>query len=548
MVSAPLFRVVTHQFRRHMARVAYNSLLYGWSLSGDIPRALALKPADLWPGDAEKGRSLIHGGIFILNGDQIELHNANWHPEGVSAAWIIHLHGFDWLRDLRALGGDQGRMAARAMIENWMDHHHGWHELYWRPDILGRRIASWLVAYDFFGESASPEFQERVLLSLSRQVRHLARAVPGALSGVNLLHALRGLLFAGVALDGRENALEQALNILDREIDRQVFKDGGSVTRNPSDLLEILKILIDFRATLRQAGYPPIEKIQSAIDRIVPALRFFRHGDGAFALFNGTQESDDALIKYVLLQSGSRARTIYSLPLTGYERVAQGKTLMIMDTGRAPAYPHDAYAHCAPLAMEFSYGRDRVFVNCGTHPTHIEWKDALRATPAHTALTIDDRNVCEIHRDGSLARKPKKVLVNREEKNSGVLVDACHDGYLPLNGITHRRRVYVGDQGHDIRGEDNLTCSVGLGRTHDISVRFHLHPRVTASLVNEGREVLLRLHGGTGWRVSCEGATLSLDDSIYLGEGSRPRKTKQIVLRTRMESDFTQVKWVCQKE
>lgn len=166
----------------------------------------------------------------------------------------------------------------------------------------------------------------------------------------------------------------------------------------------------------------------------------------------------------------------------------------------------------------------------------------------HTALTIDDRNVCEIHRDGSLARKPKKVLVNREDKNGGVLIDACHDGYLPLNGITHRRRVYIGDQGHDIRGEDNLTCSVGLGRTHDIAVRFHLHPRVTASLVNEGREVLLRLHGGTGWRLSCEGATLALDDSIYLGEGSRPRKTKQIVLRTRMESDFTQVKWVCQKE
>jgi len=221
---------------------------------------------------------------------------------------------------------------------------------------------------------------------------------------------------------------------------------------------------------------------------------------------------------------------------------------MLMDTGRAPAYPYDAYAHCAPLAMEFSYGRDRVFVNCGTHPTNMEWKDALRATPAHSALTIDDRNVCEIHRDGSLARKPKKVVVNREDKNGGVLVDACHDGYLPLNGITHRRRVYIGDQGHDIRGEDNLTCSVGLGRTHDVAVRFHLHPRVTASLVNEGREVLLRLHGGTGWRVSCEGATLALDDSIYLGEGSRPRKTKQIVLRTRMESDFTQVKWVCQKE
>jgi uncharacterized heparinase superfamily protein len=547
-MSQPILREFKQNLQKNVARLAYNSLLYGWSLSGDIPRQLLLKPADLWPGQAEKGRWLIHGGIFTLSDDQLELHNANWHPEEVSDAWIRHLHGFDWLRDLRALGGNAGRLAARAMIESWMDHHHGWHELYWRPDILGRRIAAWLTAYDFYGESASAEFQERLFLSLSRQVRHLARALPGSLSGLPLLHAVRGLTFAGVALESREAQLEQALNLLDREIDRQVSKDGGGVTRHPGDMMEILKILIDLRATLRQAGFPPLDKIQSAIDRMVPALRFFRHGDGKFALFNGAQEGEDDTIKYVLLQSGARARTISSLPKTGYERIALGKSILIMDTGRAPAYPYDVSAHCAPLAFEWSYGRDRVFVNCGSHPTQEDWQDALRATPAHNALTIDHRNVCEIHRDGSLSRKPKKIVVNREEKSGGILIDACHDGYLPLSGITHRRRIFMGDQGHDIRGEDNLTCSVGLGRVHTVSVRFHVHPRVTGSLVNDGKDVLLRLPSGTGWRVSCEGATLALDDSVYLGDGTRPRKTKQIVLTTLMDSDFKQIKWVCQKE
>lgn len=547
-MPAPHFRPIKQRLHSAITRAAYNSLLYGWSLSGEMPDKLLLSPADLWPGSADKARWLIHSGIFTLGGDQIKLHDANWHPDGVDDAWIVHLHGFDWLRDLRALGGDQGRMAARAMMESWMDHHHGWHELYWRADILGRRLSNWLAAFDFFGASAGEDFQERFFLSLSRQSRHLARAAVTAPAGIGMLYAIKGLTFCGAAMEGQEKWLEQSLNLLDREIDKQVLKDGGHVSRHPGNLLEMIQILIDLRATLRQAGYPPIEKIQNAIDRAVPALRFFRHGDGRFALFNGVQEQSEETIKYVMLQSGCRARTLNSLPQSGFERASVGRTLVVMDTGKAPAYPYDRQAHAAPLSFEFSCGRDRVFVNAGSHPLNPDWQDALRATPAHTALTIDDRNVCEVHRDGSLARKPKKIVVNREDKNGGILIDACHDGYVPLNGITHRRRIYVGDQGHDIRGEDNLTCSVGLGRTHNIAARFHLHPRVGVSLVNDGREALIRLPAGAGWRFSVVGADIVLDDSVYMGEGVRARKTLQIVLRTPMTTDFTQIKWALQRE
>jgi uncharacterized heparinase superfamily protein len=547
-MPAPHFRPLKQRLHSAITRAAYNSLLYGWTLSGEMPDKLLLSPADLWPGSADKARWLIHSGIFTLGGDQIKLRDANWHPDGVDDAWIVHLHGFDWLRDLRALGGDQGRMAARAMMESWMDHHHGWHELYWRPDILGRRLSNWLAAFDFFGASAGEDFQERFFLSLSRQSRHLARAVATAPAGIGMLYAIKGLAFCGAAMEGQEKLLEQSLNLLDREIDKQVLKDGGHVSRHPGNLLEMIQILIDLRATLRQAGYPPIEKIQAAIDRAVPALRFFRHADGRFALFNGVQEQTEEAIKYVMLQSGCRARTLNSLPQSGFERASVGRTLVVMDTGKAPVYPYDRQAHAAPLSFEFSYGRDRVFVNAGSHPLNPDWQDALRATPAHTALTIDDRNVCEVHRDGSLARKPKKIVVNREDKNGGILIDACHDGYVPLNGITHRRRIYVGDQGHDIRGEDNLTCSVGLGRTHNIAARFHLHPRAGVSLVNDGRDALIRLPAGAGWRFSVVGADIALDDSVYMGEGVRARKTLQIVLRTAMTTDFTQIKWALQRE
>lgn len=533
---------------KNIGRMAYNSLLYGWSLQGTVPDAVLLTPVDLWQGNVDKARWLIHGGVFTLEGDRLELHNADWHPHGVDDAWITHIHGFEWLRDLRALGGDQGRLAARAMVKSWIDTHHGWHELYWRGDILGRRLAHWVSAFGFYGESADDAYQDELYRSMARQLRHLSRTLPGNLNGVPLLHAIKGLAYAGLAFEGREAYLEQALNLLDREIDKQFLSDGGHVTRAPDQLLEAVRILIDIRTAMRQGGYPDISKIQKTLDKAIPALRFFRHGDNGLALFNGSQEGDADIVKNVMLHSGARARTMNSLPRMGFEKVAIGKALLIVDAGRPPSYPYDARAHAGVLSFEFSYGRDRVFVNCGSHPTCPDWQDALRATPAHNALVIDARNICEVHRDRSLARKPKKVLSTRDDKNGAALIDVCHDGYVPMAGITHRRRFYMADQGHDLRGEENLTCSTGLGKRHRMDIRFHLHPRVDVSLVNNGTEALLKLHGGTGWRFSVSGGALALEDSVYSGEGAKPRKTKQLVISALMETDAAQIKWALQKE
>lgn len=534
--------------QQRVSRLACNTVLYNWSLGGEVPDRLLAMPCDLWAGNADAGKWLVESGVFELDGDRLALHGADWEPEGVEPRWYSHLHSHEWLRDLKAMGGTTARRAARAMVRNWIEQYPVWDEKSWQEDILGRRISNWISLYGFFGESADDEFQFLMMESLARQTRHLLRALPGALSGVALLQAARGLAYAGLALEGREICLEQALTILDKEIDKQVLSDGGHVSRSPQALLDAIQILLDMRGALSHGGYPGQEKIQHALDRAVPALRFFRHGDRGFALFHGAQEGGEEVVKTILLHARSRARTLNSLPHTGYERVAQGRSLLIMDTGKPAAYPYDNTAHAAPLSFEFSYGRERVFVNCGTHPTAREWQTALRHTPAHNTLTIDDRNACEIGEDGHFLRRPRAVQSTREDLDGAVLIDACHDGYVPLNGITHRRRIYMADHGHDLRGEENLNCSIGLGRPVSVALRFHLHPDIPASLVNAEREALLRIKSGPGWRFTVQGGTLRLENSVYMGEGVRPRKTKQLVVYARMETDTLQIKWALQRE
>jgi uncharacterized heparinase superfamily protein len=139
-------------------------------------------------------------------------------------------------------------------------------------------------------------------------------------------------------------------------------------------------------------------------------------------------------------------------------------------------------------------------------------------------------------------------MVSRNESKDAILLEGSHDGYVPLNGITHRRRLYLSREGHDLRGEDSLTCSTGLGKPAEVALRFHLHPRVQVSLIQDGAEALLRLSGGAGWRFSHGGGRLALENSLYLGSGAQPRKTKQLVIHAPMDSDFAQIKWALQRE
>ena len=557
---------VLRQIRKSAGQMACNSAVYDWSLRGHVPDRLVVKPVDPWPGDAGAGKWLC-SGAFMIDDDQLQVAGdpasapgkargygggTCWEPMGVDAAWLDHMHGFTWLRDLRALGGDTARRQARAMIGSWMHHYPRWQKTAWSADVTGERVAMWIALYDGFGASANDEFQDLFFESLGRQARHLARVVPGDLSGIALLRAAKGLLYAGLAFEGCEHWAEQAIGIFERETAKQILGDGAHVSRSPAQLLSALQIFIDVRTALSTAAYPLPEKIQHAIDRMGPALRFFRNADKSFALFNGTQEGPanggQDFVDCVLGQANVRGKGIQSLPCAGYERVSLGRTSMMFDCGAPPAYPYDTRAHAAPLAFEFSHGKERLFVSCGSHPTSAEWQDSLRATAAHCAATIDNRNACEIRADGHIARRPRTIMPVREDSKNACLLEAAHDGYVALNGITHRRRLYLNDQGHDLRGEDNFTCSIGLSQPHDIAIRFHIHPRVVVSLLQGGQEALLRMPGGIGWRFHHAGGLIVLEDSVYLGQGARPRKTKQLVIYARMTEDTAQIKWALQRE
>jgi uncharacterized heparinase superfamily protein len=526
--------------------------LGGWLFNKPhIPDRVIVKPVDLWPGCSISGNALLDGAFTIgqqrLSFGGLVERAAHWTYPDLLPVWASHVHGFSWLRDLRAVGGPEAREFTRTQIETWIYHHREADPIALSPAVMGERLAMWLSHYDFFSDE-EPDFLDIFFESVILQALALSKSNMRGAYSIGALKAGRGLLYAGLAFEGRETLIEQALDYLKAEVNLQILEDGGHISRRPENILNSLQIMLDIRSALAAAGYPLPGFVQYAIDRLTPALKFFRYSDKKLAVFNGTQEGHIALIDTVLAQAAMRTRAMNSLPKTGYERLSQGRTLLLMDVGQSPYVPYDENVHAAPLAFEMCYGRERVFVSCGHHPTDPSWQAALRSTAAHNTVTLDNRNACEIGPDGHFTRRVQKTSHMREDSKHAILIEASHDGYCALNGITHRRRIYMGEQGCDIRGEDQLSCHTGLTHEISVAVRFHIHPRVMVSTIQDGSEALLRLPNGVGWRFCLSGGALELDNSIYLGEGTRPRKTKQLVITAPLHQNHHTIKWAIQRE
>lgn len=520
--------------------MAFATPLYNLTLMGGSPDDLHVIPTDPWPGQSDIGQDLL-AGRYMFAGQVVEMNHVNWEPQNISTDWLAEFHRFGWLRDLKAVTTNASRLKARQMISSWIDHYDRWHEVIWRPDVLGARLSNWIGAFSFYGLSADEEFQAKVRQSISRQTRHLARVIKdGKVDPLQSFAALKGLIYAMIAIGSPKKNLAHPFKLVIEQIDKQILPDGGHISRSPLVLSQVLTILIDLRAILNMAKLPVPEDIQHAIDKMVPALRFFRYADGSVGNFNGGYEGNASLMDCILNLSGARGKPLKNLSHSGYSRLRQGRAMLMVDTGTAVDLGNSRSVHAAPLAFEFAFGRERVIVNCGAVSEFGEWHEALRSTAAHSTVVIDEHSACHLNEEGRFGGLPH-VTSDLYEEDDCCLIEGQHDGYLPRYGVKHSRRLLLKDSGNVLIGEDTLR---GGGSNAPFALRFHLHPTSQASLVQNGEEILIQTKSRAGWRFRYQGAgKLSLQESVYIGRRQQIRRAQQIVIEGNTNGDETCLKW-----
>jgi uncharacterized heparinase superfamily protein len=532
--------------RLSAAALLYGNPLYPLTLLGPVPDSLALQPADGCIGDPEIGNRLFQGQYCFAGHEVGAPKLPLWLPPGAPEAWLEDMHGFEWLRHLAACGGETARRQGRAVLANWIATCGHWRASVWRADVLGRRIAAWALASSFLMRGADPAWRRSFVSSLAMQTRHLSRVASREATGAARISAIRGLLYGGLCLGPSERRTAAAIRLLIRECHRQVLADGGHTSRSPRLLRQVLADLADCRALLLAANRVPPEALTRAIDRMAPMLRALCHGDGSLAAFNDGGEGDAADVSVALALAAAPGRAQANAPHMGFQRLSAGETTVIVDCARP--LPGSKTAHAGSLAFEMSVGAHRLVVNCGPHHGRDDtWVRALRSTAAHSTLVIADTSSAQMGSDGTFPADGTTVACERRQGDNATWLDLRDDGYAARYGMAHHRRLYLGEDGDDLRGEDILTPSGTAAEPRPFAVRFHLHPSVQASLVMHGQAVLLRLADGSGWQLRAVGGSLALNPSVYFDRDGERRRSEQAVIVGVCANEGATVKWAIRR-
>jgi uncharacterized heparinase superfamily protein len=530
--------------------------LLRWRFFPGKAERLIIAPQDLRTSDATRAAE-IYAGRFAFAGKVVICDGRSpFEIVPPSDEWASGLLGFGWLRHLRAADSGITRANARALVDEWITLQGSWHAIAWRPDILSRRIVAWLCQSPLLLSDADVRFYRRFMRSLSRQVRCLRRNWHRARDGVPQLQALIALTYASLCMSGQGRHLRKTTRRLVDALEYQILPDGGHISRNPDALVDLLLDLLPLRQAFSSRNVAPPPPLLRAIDRMMPMLRFFRHGDGNFAHFNGMGATQPDLLATVLAYDDARGAPLSAAPHSGYQRAEAGGMVLLMDAGRPPPIALSQEAHAGCLSFELSYRSQRLIVNCGIPATNREtWRQVARATAAHSTVTFNDTSSCRFLESKFFRRlllgAPiigglRDVRAAREERTGGILLRASHDGYADRFHVVHHRSLMLMNDGSRFEGEDSFELA-DPSRMPDndsdaFAVRFHLHPSVKANRLSDGHGVMLLMPDRRVWTFDANDEQVEIEESVFLAGTDGPRRTVQIVIYGRATKNPT-IRW-----
>ena len=503
-------------------------------------RLLAV-PADTVPANAGRGRAIMAGRFHFAGIEQCT-DRSDFKKLTLPSAYLNYIHRFDWLRDLAtaaALG--EARPYAEALAERWLralDKPTG--HVAWAADTVAWRLLNIAAYAPMLLSNTDKDYRAQILSHIATCADYLDRFADKARRGRPRAIAWMGVVAAGLLLPkGKARQVNGEIGLASALSDC-VLADGGVASRAPLSLIEAIQALSLLKNCYSAVGQLCPAIITDRLAQIVPQLITLTHGDGGLGAWQGCAAMPPEALRAAIAGSGVRPRPAAHSREWGYQRLTAGRSTLIFDGGPPPSDDRAEYGCASTLALEFSHGHDRIFVNCGGAAmlgAHIsaEMSRALRTTAAHSTLCLADTNSTAIERGGQMGLGVEEVICHRRQSEQGIRLEGSHDGYDRSFGFVHKRVVVLAEDGLQLRGLDTLLPGAGAEKkgkkcAWPFSVRFHLPPDVEADVRPDGQSALLRTGSGAIWLLLAIDGRLRVEESLWVDPDGVPRQSWQIVI------------------
>ncbi|WP_232492595.1 heparinase II/III family protein [Novosphingobium kaempferiae] len=553
-----------------LIRMAYRMGVPGAMLSGPVgkkarTRLLATVNNTL-PGSRSAGTA-IRAGHFMVHGAKTPIAQVDFAGAARMTPPLEKVvHSFSWLTDLEACAArEQGAPVAERILSAWLQANpkppaKPGKSPAWSVGNTGTRLANWLAHAPLIlsGEKA---LRSRTLAHIAATARWLDRHVTNAEDGLAEVAGWVGIVAAGLLLpDGRPRRLYGEAGLI-KALGELMGDDGGVLSRSPLAQMEAIALLVRLRNCYHATRRDAPSSVERVVELLVPPLLALTHGDGGLGSWQGGWAVDAVDLEALIHASGVRTRPLRDVRQWGYQRVSAHKSILQFDTAPPPMPAQARFGCASTLAFELSHGAHRLIVNCGGAASGgglvpVRLEQGLRATAAHSTLTLDDANSTAVLINGMIGSGVTEVAVDRktlpQEKGANATrLDASHNGYAARYGLTHQRILLLRDDGTELRGEDLLVPAGKKGKRGKVgfAIRFHLGPEVDVNLTADGRGAGLSLPDGSYWqfRSAADEGEVTVEDSLWVDGQGRPQATQQIVVQGMVSRGGGTFGWIIKK-
>ena len=515
-------------------------------------------PGPLSIGNTAVADKICQGEFFIF-GNTLQLEDkVIWDHSLKNIENYEDLHGFTWLDDLAARGDNAAIEIAQKWIFSWIEKYGSGSGAGWTPNLTGKRLIR-LIHHE---EIILHELPEKKISTYFRFIYKQANFLSKRFYKTHEINmnfeAIVGLIYCGLYVEGFDSFITVATEYLSRECRDKIDEDGGILSRNPEELLEIFTYLVWIAHGLHDANWTPSQAHIDAINRIAPTLRHLRHTNGDLCRFNGSLGKYSGELDRYLFLSGNKKKTTKILKM-GYARLEGGRTSIIQDAGRLPNLFQSNLAHASVLGFELTHGRQPLIVNCGSGANFgLDWRKAGRATQSHSTFCIKGQSSAKLTRSLSynskltdfLSQGPTEVVTNKSKVTGGTELTVSHDAYASKFSVNLERKLELSDNGEILIGNDQIDLLSSRDRSKEISshdleyeIRFQFHPEVTVQILDNDVVKINSKYAGA-WILEALNLTPSIQPSYYFSEGnSSPIPTKQVVFSTKFNDFLKQVRW-----